>query len=129
MLHDVDGDDSVGREAVADLVEISLKNADARVPRESPLQLGDIVAGGLDEEQGFGRGPVQNQLGDGADPGAGLGDSLAKDAREGVDDPIVVIGGLGDGIQLGAGIGEISDGGVGRRVIGKCNLASMKIGG
>jgi hypothetical protein len=129
MLHDVDGDDSVGRKAVADLVEISLKDADARVARESPLQLRDIVAGRLDEEQGFGGGPVQNQLGDGADPGAGLGDSLAKDAGEGVDDPIVVIGGLGDGIQLSAGIGEISDGGVGRRVIGKCNLASMKIGG
>ena len=129
VLHDVDGNDRVCLEAVADLVEISLEHADARVAGESALQLGDVVAGRLDEKEGFGAGPVQNQLGDGADPGPCLGDSLAQDAGEGVDDPIVVIGGFGDGIQLGAGIGELSNGGVGRRVGGNCNLAWVKIGG
>ena len=129
VLHDIDGDDGVCPEGVADFVEVPLEDANAGVARKPPLQLRDIVPGRLDEKEGFGGGPVQDQLGDGTDSGPGLGDPLAECAGKGVDDPIVVIGGLGDGIQLGAGIGEISNGGVGRRVGGNCNLAWVKIGG
>ena len=78
MLHDIDGDDGVCPEGVADFVEVALEDANAGVARKPPLQLRNVVPGGLDEKEGFGGGPVQDQLGDGADTRAGLGDSLAE---------------------------------------------------
>ena len=128
VLHDIDGDNGIGGKAVAYLVEVSLKYANPRIVGKSPLQLGDVVRGRLDKEESLRGGRVQNQLGDSADPCACLDDPFPQGAGEGVDDPVVVIGGLGDGIQLSARIGEFSDGR--GRIEGTegCNIASLKTG-
>jgi hypothetical protein len=128
VLHDIDGDDGIGREAVAYLVEVSLEHADARIAGKPPLQLGDVVLCRLDEKEGLGGGAFQNELGNRSDPRPCFGDSFTERSGEGVDDPIVVVGGLSYGIQLGTGIGELSNGGGRRKGIGGCNLASLKTG-
>jgi hypothetical protein len=128
VLHNIDGDDGIGGKTVAYLVEVSLKYPNPRIVGKPPLQLGDVVAGRLDKEESLRGGGVQNQLGDSADSRPCLDDPFPEGAGEGVDDPVVVIEGLGDGIQLGARIGEFRDGRDRKEGTEGCNIASLKTG-
>jgi len=126
MLHDIDGNDGIGRKAVADFVEVSLKYPNPGIVRKPPLQLRDVVPRRLDKEKSLGRGGIQNQLGDSTDSRSRLDDPFPEVCAEDVDDPIVVVGGLGDGIQLGARIREFSDGRGRKEGTDGCNIASLK---
>jgi hypothetical protein len=111
VLHDINGDDSISGKGIPYLVEVSLEHAHAWIAGKSPLQLGDVVSCRLDKKEGFRRGAFQNELGNGSDPRSRLGDPFPERSGEGIDNPIVVIGSLGDSVQLGARIGELSNSG------------------
>ena len=113
VLEHVYGDDAIRFEAGPDVFQITMINAHSAITREPSLQFADVVRGWLDQEHLLRCGAGEQKLRHGANSGSGLYDSLTQCGGKGIDDPVVVIGGFGNRVELGAGIRKVGDRDVG----------------
>ena len=109
VLHNVNSDHRIRGCHVGNVPEVSVVNRDPPVAFGSLPQRSNVVSRRLDQKHLTGRTAPQYEVGYSPNARARFQDSVAECSGEGIDNPVVIVGRLGDRIELGAEIRKLGD--------------------